>query len=865
MSFKKKSTVQWLMIMSIMPCVAFASENANNEEAANLFNAEKSELVDNEVAQRNVVLESLWASRANIKELEKAGAYQEADLYYNDLIGQLAIINGSAAKEKLEILKQEQQSMRNMWMSSIIEQAQALAADGKYEEAKGIIAGIIKIDEVKGSEIAQKYIDEWQAVINGQQYVVLTDISDPDWQKYPVIANLRLSVEDQQKIKDAMAKAEAALLAEDYDTAAVETMEILTIDVNNTRAQKILEKTYTPRINKLFLEAETYIKANRYTDAVRSLEKVYLIDPYNIKASVMLDRVYRKIYAYAHLRHRADVEAIVAEDDWGWVEPVKIDVDDPVPPIPDNKKEKNPVMEKMEKIIFDKFEIADAPVVDIINQLNSRANRINKGEPIDIIVKADDRNPKFSKKSSFSFSNIPMSEILRYVTLNFGLKYKIEGNTVIVGDGIDNLVSKSFKVRNDLIATILSDDIAASAAPIGGDDDMGDMGMGEVEGESEAAARPAASTNAKSSKIMEYFRVRGIDFPEGSSVYYAERTNKLSVRNTEENLRRLGELLEQLMIIETPMVMTDVKIIQVTETNFEELGFDWEFTLDHGDNWAIGLTTTGSGATPNVRHGSSGISDSERNDTALIKNINIFPKLDNKIFGATPNLKLTVYALSENGRGEILSTPRLISESGRTATIRMVNQDKFPESWEEPEVESSGDNTISVTYPLPELGEFEDYGITLSVTPVVASDNRTITLDLKPSITTIQKEAPDSTYNIIVEQGVVDRTTGQDIPSYSLTMPVWMPEKNVKEINCVLKVYDGETIMIGGVMQNEVNRRMDKMPIFGDIPFIGRLFQNRAEDSNKVNYLIFVTARLINNSGRPVKPLENIAVPNFNY
>ena len=92
-----------------------------------------------------------------------------------------------------------------------------------------------------------------------------------------------------------------------------------------------------------------------------------------------------------------------------------------------------------------------------------------------------------------------------------------------------------------------------------------------------------------------------------------------------------------------------------------------------------------------------------------------------------------------------------------------------------------------------------------------------------------------------------------------------MPETHVKSFDASLKVYDGETIMIGGVMQNDTSRRLDKMPLLGNIPFIGRLFQNRAEDSTKVNYLLFITARLINHTGRPVNPMVNTATPNFNY
>lgn len=864
MKAKQKLTMKFLMLASILPCVAIAADAKIDNVAGKTDKEIQKEIIANEAAHREAVLESLWGLRSKIQELEKAGNYQDADLYYKELIDQLSSLKGSAAKEKIAILKQEREKMHNRWIEEVVKKAEVLAADKNYEEAKAVVATIVVIDEERGGKIAQDLIDKWQAVLAGQSYRVLGDITDPDWQKYPVIDNLRLDEEEKNKIRSAMASAEAALAEENYDRAANEVTEILTIDINNVRAQKILEKTFAPRIDKLLLEAETYMKNNHFEQAVKCLERVYLLDPYNIKATTMLGRAYKSIYSYAHKRHRTDVENLVAMADWSWVEPVKIEMENNVQEIKTEiKLDKNPLQEEMEKIIFPKFEVADLNVIDIINELSRRGKIYNNGKAIDMILKVEKNNPKFTKKSSFAFSNMPLSEILRYVTLNFGLKYKLDGSTVVIGDGIDNLVLRSFDVRDDLIATIVNDEVAAAvdtSDDIGGEEDMG--GMGDMGGESTESSGGGSAMKQQGEKIKAYFKARGVDFPVGSTVLYTPRTTKLSVRNTEENLRKLGELLEQLMMIETPMVMTDVKIVQVSETNFEELGFDWNFTLDHGDDWSLSLSSAGVGG-GNIRTGGDGISDTER-DTALIKDINIFPKLDNKIFGATPNLKLTVYALSENGRSEILSTPRLISRSGQTASIKLVTKTKYPESWDEPDTDSSNDNNLSISFPVPELSDFTEQGVFLTVTPVVAPDNRTINLTINPKITTIITESPDSTYNYVFEQGIIN-PDGSRTPIYKTSFPIWMPETNRKEISAKLKVYDGETIMIGGVMQNEVNRRLDKMPIFGDIPFLGRLFQNRAEDANKVNYLIFITARLVNHNGRPVNPLVNTATPSFNF
>ena len=860
MRLKKNLALKCLMVAAFLPSVALANDKENAKNAKK----ERKEVVANEVAQRSELLESLWKTRTKIKELEDAKNYVDAEIYYKELMNQLSSLKGTLAKEKLELLKKEYYDMHTAWIDSVVENAKALAKAKEYEEAKVVISAITSIDEERGGVIAKEYIQQWQKIIDGKNYRVVSDIKDPDWQKYPVVENLRLSADEQTKIKNSMLSAEEALALEDYDRAAAEVTEILTLDINNTRAQKILEKTYTPRINHLLLEAETYMKNNHYDEAIKCLEKIYIMDPFNIKASTMLSRAYNRVYSYAKARHRTDIEKLMADAEWNWVDPIKIESENAVKEIKaEVKLDKNPLMEEMEKIIFPKFEVADMNVIDIIHELGRRGKIYNNGKAIDMILKVVDGNPKFSKKSSFAFSNMPLSEILRYITLNFGLKYKFDGSTVVIGDGIENMILRSFTVRDDLIAAMMNDDLVAASAVEEESEDMvpedGDMA------EESAAPAGGGRIQAQSNQIMNYFRARGIEFPAGSRAFYTPRTTKLSIYNTEENLRKLSELIEQLMIIETPMVMTDVKILQITESQFEELGFEWDFSLAHKD-WGVSSSTSGAllPEEKTVRTGGSGISDTER-DTALIKNIDIFPKLDNKVFGATPNLKLTVYALSENGRAEILSTPRLISQSGNEARIQLTTETYYPDSWEEPEIEGSDSGTITMTGPVPEVSdEAMAEGITLIVRPEVSPDNRTINLFVNPKINSYVVESPDSTYYWQIKKEAIG-ANGTTTPLPTAVVPIWMPEEHVKSFTAKLKVYDGETIMVGGVMQNETNRRLDKMPLLGNIPLIGRLFQNRAEDTSKTNFLIFITARLINHTGRPVNPIINTATPTFNY
>jgi general secretion pathway protein D len=80
-----------------------------------------------------------------------------------------------------------------------------------------------------------------------------------------------------------------------------------------------------------------------------------------------------------------------------------------------------------------------------------------------------------------------------------------------------------------------------------------------------------------------------------------------------------------------------------------------------------------------------------------------------------------------------------------------------------------------------------------------------------------------------------------------------MPVFSKRSVNTSLTIYDGYTVAIGGLMREDVQNVEDKVPILGDIPFIGRLFQSKSENRIKSNLIIFVTAQIIDATGRPLR------------
>jgi general secretion pathway protein D len=213
--------------------------------------------------------------------------------------------------------------------------------------------------------------------------------------------------------------------------------------------------------------------------------------------------------------------------------------------------------------------------------------------------------------------------------------------------------------------------------------------------------------------------------------------------------------------------------------------------------------------------------------------------------------------VATNSRTEVLSSPKIITTSGHEATIRMVQEIYYPSGWENPEI-TVNNNTVQTQAPIPEFDDSTDIGIRLTVTPIVNPDNYTITLHVKPEVVNF---ITFSEYQVQVQQGqIID---GVATPSIANNYTIKMPEIGRRDIDTHVKVYDGETVVLGGMINNRNVYRDDKWPILGEVPLFGRFFTSQLAFTDTNTLLIFLTARLINNDGVPVRREREKGIPDF--
>ncbi|MFC4310154.1 type IV pilus secretin PilQ [Steroidobacter flavus] len=319
---------------------------------------------------------------------------------------------------------------------------------------------------------------------------------------------------------------------------------------------------------------------------------------------------------------------------------------------------------------------------------------------------------------------------------------------------------------------------------------------------------------------------------ERGSVAIDERTNTLLLQDTAERLADIRRLVSTLDI-PVKQVMIEARIVIVSDDYSRDLGvrFGANVAFNQGGKDGLGLLggplngENGVGISPypalagendddppigtptNGTDGQLGgfILPENAADRYLVNlpAANPAGRLALALIDSDYLVDLELSAAQAEGRGEIISSPRLITANQREATIEQGVEIPYQES------SSSGATTT----------QFKKAVLSLKVTPQITPDNRVI-LDL-----TVSKDS--------VGQLVASATGG------------FVPSIDTREIVTQVLVNDGQTVVLGGILETERRDAENKVPYLGDIPVVGRLFKQTTTTDNKDELLIFVTPRIL--------------------
>lgn len=669
------------------------------------------------------------------------------------------------------------------------------------------------------------------------------------------------------------------------------------------------------KVRKLLYRANGYYDQAQFDHAILEYKEVLRIDPYNKAARRGMEKVNNAKSDYYRAAYDQTRASMLQQIDQAWEIAVPPQVSGNLNTLgPDLSPSVNPALyqrQKLQSIMLQLVEFdEDATVRDAINFLRQRSRELDNKE-LDPNKKGLNfvfRNPTVVdagaemgegealvdeggrienlKLGGLNVRNVPMEEALRQICQMTGLRYKVENYSIVILKATDvddnEMYARTFRVPPDLY-NLISDGPGGADGGAGGGDPFGDDG-GDISG-------PRKS-------IQELLGLQGIKFPEGATAGFSKARSTLTVRNTANALDQVEELVNELSLRKPRQIKMLTKFVEITQENTDELGFDWiisPFGITANNSFLSGgtignasgrtssdfvspisgVTVGGVGSSGNV---SNIVTGGNRSGDYAITRDSIDSFLNNPDRTAQSStvapgilsltglftdgqVQMIMRGLSQKKGADVMTAPSIVSRSGERATIEIIREFIYPTEYEPPELPNSvgtfstnGDNggasssSFPVTPATPTAFETRNTGVTLEVEPILGEDGYTIDLTFKPEIVEFEG---------FINYGSPIQSAGTDALGNPITVTITdnrieMPVFSTRRVNTSLTIYDGHTVAVGGLMRENVQNVEDKVPILGDLPLVGRLFQTSAENHIKSNLIIFVTARIIDATGQPV-------------
>jgi general secretion pathway protein D len=641
-------------------------------------------------------------------------------------------------------------------------------------------------------------------------------------------------------------------------------------------------------VQKLLFQGDDYFRTGQYDKAEETYSKILILDPYNKAARNKMAHIEGYKTRAAGFRHEEYEQEQMTRVNEKWSEAISPDivVADKGTVVTSTVSNRSVITHKLQSIMIDKVDFDKLDIGTVIQFLTQKSKELDpekKGINFVLRMTSDAAQPapgaalpapptpgavpapaaagvaalaeasQIHREVSITVENVPLINILDFIVQQTNLQYTIDEYAVYFRPLIDE--GETLTVKTFLAPPTL------------------------FKGSSLRVTAPTAgSTNASTienvtSNVQQELVNRGIRFPAGATATFLPGSSKLVVRNTPEQLDLIENLIEQLSK-EQPQVEIEAKIAEFTQDAIKGITFNYQlgFPAVGGahiqaktnlrDSTYITSSPTG-GLSPNsidtliqsnVANNSGAIPPTYPFTTANIgpnipSTLTIGGVLDNQGFAAVMNAINNIKGVS------LVSAPSVTTESGLKASIDIVREFPYPTSFEKPQLSTSaiaypvgpgaGDPLTMAIPPTPREFFTQDIGVSLEVKPTAYPDQR-IDLDITKA------EVVDFDGFIDYGEPIVERlssaqTTSNVLSPGTINQPVF----NIRSIVTRLQVLDGQTAVLGGLTREDTQEINDKIPVLGDLPLVGRLFQSKVSERTKKNLLIFVTARLVRSNGKP--------------
>ena len=691
------------------------------------------------------------------------------------------------------------------------------------------------------------------------------------------------------KYDEARELLEQVILVDPGNTAAAIELDYLDDPIRTNPALTYEHTQNVDQVRRLLYLGEGYYNLGQYEKAEVEFNNVLKIDKYNVAARRWLERCSSIRSAYYRSAYDQTRAHLLEQVDKAW----EIAVVAEVPDFSENENissssgQGENIANKLKTIIIPQVDMTDITLEEAIDELRQRSRELDpeidpakKG--INFIIKKGKQSSAASDASALGLeassasdlgggdpsalripelklSNLPLVKVLDAICDLTGLRYRIDEYSVTLlpqGDTADDeIVTRTWKVTPTF------------EADLGGDAGSGG-GVSQSEDPFAPSAGSGGGTPFARPDVQELLQLSGVSFGEGSNANLLAGTSTLIVKNTINNLDLVDNIVNEINNKTPKQIKIISKFVEVTQDNTDEIGFDWNLSVP-GTGFDLRGGSVGNGqARSDFALGTDRvISSGLRSGDAAITGDTITDLISGGIIGSTDTapgilsiggivsgntLEVIFRGLSQKRGVDVMVAPNVVARSGDTAKIEVIREFIYPTEYDPPELPDRVTTTgiFPVTPSTPTAFETRNTGVTLEILPQTGDTNDfVINLNFKPEVIEFEgfinygspilgsaTNADGSTEEIVITENRIE-----------------MPIFSTRRVETAITIFDGHTVAVGGLMREDVQNVEDKIPILGDIPLIGRLFQSKSESRIKSNLVMFVTAQVIDATGRPVR------------
>jgi len=641
-------------------------------------------------------------------------------------------------------------------------------------------------------------------------------------------------------------------------------------DVNPALTTKFFDRLTEVRSG--LEEAQGFRETGQLRKAEDRYEDVLEVDPFNQVATEGIKKIYEeralsadKSRDLSNLQMKREVR-----EAWNNIYPKissqagGIEISGPLTASPSYALEK-----KMQKTVIPQVDFNEADLETIRRALIS-LSRTYDPEPgksgVNFIVSTDVVN---AQPVTLRLKGATLAEVVRYISQIAGVKVR---NTDIgvafspVVESSPDLIPRDFRVSPSFFRAS-SDAVVATTTPKYGSAES-------VEG--------AVLGRNEQQRLAEL----GVVFPTGAYAVYNRSTSILKVLNNAEMLDLIGQLISA-SEEETLLIQVGVRLIEINQNDLDSITMNSKFgTAALGVALPAALTPNGTGATNFTSAGGVGVNGqlNQIQGTGLLANNNLTAFLSPGVLAGTNSnasydlntmtlggflntmqFSSLISAISQKNSANVLANPSLVLKRGQQGKLSSIQEFKYVKEYSDPQSSIAqivlaggatipGPETVLGSYP-SQISDVVPIGVELGVKPDVIGSDRVL-LELQP---TFQDFEGNINYGANIYSVYASRPNPPILaatnPVLIITNVINQPVFVKREVKLApIEVSDGYTLLLGGLLREDIQNVDEKVPLLGDLPVFGRMFQGKTEQAVKKNTLIFVTPRILDVSGQPLNP-----------